>query len=121
MASMNSRERIARTLRRQPIDHVGVLESFWADTKDAWVAGGHLKAEEDIEAHFGFDIRRAGWPRFTADLDFGEQIVEETAETRLVRDGNGALLRRMKTHSTTPEHVDFAVKEIGRASCRERV
>ena len=37
--------------------------------------------------------------------------IEEDAETKLVRDGNGALLRRHKLHDTTPEHVDFAVKQ----------
>ncbi len=46
----------------------------------------------------------------TADLDFQPEVVEETEETILIRDGNGALLRRHKLHDSTPEHVDFLVK-----------
>ena len=34
---------------------------------------------------------------------FVPEIVEETEETQLIRDGNGALLRRHKQHDTTPE------------------
>jgi uroporphyrinogen decarboxylase len=46
-----------------------------------------------------------------ANLDFEEIVVEETEETILRRDGNGALLRRHKLHDSTPEHVDFLVKD----------
>jgi uroporphyrinogen decarboxylase len=46
-----------------------------------------------------------------ADLDFEPVVVEETDETILTRDGNGALLRRHKLHASTPEHVDFNVKD----------
>ncbi len=52
------------------------------------------------------------WPfSFVADLDYVPQVVEETAETKLTRDGNGALLRTHKLHSSTPEHVDFTVRD----------
>jgi uroporphyrinogen decarboxylase len=37
--------------------------------------------------------------------------LEETASTILIKDGNGAILRRHKLHDSTPEHVDFTVKE----------
>jgi uroporphyrinogen decarboxylase len=46
----------------------------------------------------------------TADLDYVPQTIEETDETILQRDGNGALFRRHKLHDTTPEHVDFLVR-----------
>jgi len=38
-------------------------------------------------------------------------VLEETDETILTRDGNGAMLRRHKLHDATPEHVGFAVTE----------
>ena len=40
-----------------------------------------------------------------------EEIIEETEETKLVRNGNGALLRIWKHKSGTPEHVAFEVKD----------
>ena len=68
-------------------------------------------SREVLEDHFGFDLQTFWTFNLVADLDFGAQTVEETEETILQRDGNGALLRRHKLHDSTPEHVDFLVKE----------
>ena len=111
MAELTSRERIARTLRREPIDHIGAHEGFWGDTHKAWTEQGHVAEGESLADHFGLDLRSAGWLNLVVDLDFQDEIVEETEETKLVRSGNGALLRWWKTHDGTPEHVDFLVKD----------
>ncbi len=70
-----------------------------------------MRPGESLEDHFSFDIQAAGVFNMVADLDFEPEIVEETEETKLVRDGNGALLRVAKNHDATPEHVDFLVKD----------
>ncbi|HUS47133.1 MAG TPA: uroporphyrinogen decarboxylase family protein [Phycisphaerae bacterium] len=111
MAAMTSRERIARILERQPVDRIGAHESFWPDTLRKWAQQGHVKEDESLHDHFGLDIRGA-WPlNVVADMDATEEIVEETDETKLVRNGNGALLRWWKNKSGTPEHVDFLVQD----------
>jgi uroporphyrinogen decarboxylase len=108
---MTSKERIARILKRQPVDRIGACESFWQDTKPRWAAAGKVRQDESLEDHFGYDLRTC-WPfNVAADLDFTAQVVEETAETKLVRDANGALLRWWKNKDGTPEHVDFLVKD----------
>ncbi len=111
MAEMTSRERISRILKRRPVDRIGLDESFWPDTQRKWAGEGHVRQDESLEGHFGFDIRRCGAFNPVADLDFTEEIVEETDETKLVRSGNGAVLRWWKNKSGTPEHVDFLVKD----------
>ncbi len=111
MATMTSRERIGHLIRRQPADRIGVHESFWGDTQRAWAALGHVEEDESLADHFGLEIRGAGWPNLVADLDAGQQIIEETEETKLVRNGNGAVLRWWKHKSGTPEHVDFLVHD----------
>lgn len=108
---MNGVERIGRILRREPVDRIGLFEHFWGDTQKKWKAQGHLKDGEDLATHFGFDMSASGCFNMVADLDFEPVVVEETDETVLTRDGNGALLRRHKLHDATPEHVDFEVKE----------
>ena len=114
---MTSIERISRILKREPVDRIGLFEHFWGDTRKKWASEGHLGEDESVHDHFGYDIQSC-WPfTYVADLDFEPQIVEETAETVLKRDGNGALLRTHKLHNATPEHVDFAVTE--RASWEE--
>jgi len=112
MRELTSKERITRILRRQPVDRVGAFEAFWADTHRKWSAQGYVREDENLADHFSLDIRLTGpFKHLEADPDFKEQIVEETDETKLVRNGNGALLRWWKNKSGTPEHVDFLVKD----------
>ncbi len=109
-ASMTGRQRIANILKRQPVDRIGLYEHFWGDTHSKWTQQGHLPPNVNADDHFGFDLTTCWCFNTVADLDFNLQVLEETADTVLQRDGNGALLRRHKLHDTTPEHVDFAVK-----------
>ena len=111
MRQLTSRERISRILKRQPVDRVGAFESFWGDTRSHWAEQGYVGKEESLDDHFGLDMRVQWCFSSVADLDFKEEIVEETEETKLVRNGNGALLRWWKNRSGTPEHVDFLVKD----------
>jgi len=96
---------------RKPVDRIGVFEHFWPDTQKTYVEQGHVKADEVLEEHFQLDMQRDWTFNIIANLDFEEIVLEETEETRLVLDGNGASLRRHKLHDTTPEHVDFTVKD----------
>lgn len=110
MSEMTGIERISNILKRKPVDRIGLFEHFWSDTQREWSKNGFIGENENLSDHFSFDMELA-WPfNFTADLDFIPQVQEETEDCILVRDGNGALLRRHKKHDTTPEHVDFLVK-----------
>jgi len=108
---MTSFERVARTLALEPVDHVAAAVDLWDSTVKRYVAEGYLAEGEDVAEHFDQDIRCGGWPNMTADLDFEDVVLEETDETILKLDGNGAKLRRHKLHESTPEHVDFTVKD----------
>ncbi|MDX9972062.1 MAG: uroporphyrinogen decarboxylase family protein [FCB group bacterium] len=116
---MTGRERIANILKRKPVDRIGLFEHFWGDTEKKWQNEGHIKPGVSLAEHFGFDMQNAWSFNLTAKLDFVPEIIEETEESKLVRDGNGALLRQHKLHDTTPEHVDFLVKD--RAGWEEHV
>lgn len=116
---LTSIERIQRNLKRQPADRIGLFEHFWGDTQKKWTREGHLRENESLHDHFGFDIESL-WPfNYVARLDVEPVIVDEDDETQLVRDGNGALLRRHKLHDATPEHVDFLVQD--RAGWEEHI
>jgi len=108
---MTSYERFSRTLDRKQVDLLPACISPWGATVERWKREGHIKEGEDIAEHFGQDMRSGGWLNSTADLDFKPVTIEETDETILTLDGNGAKLRRHKLHDSTPEHVDFTVKD----------
>lgn len=108
---MTGKERMQKLLRHEPVDRIGVYEHFWSDTHKAWESGGFMKPNESYEDHFGFDMQECWAFNMVADLDFERQVVGETETTITYLDGNGAVLRRHKFHDTTPEHVDFNVKD----------
>jgi uroporphyrinogen decarboxylase len=111
MAELTSLERVKRTFEFRDVDRAPAFESFWGDTVAKWRSEGHLGADEAPEDHFGLDCRTAGWINMIANCDKPGEVVEETEETRLVRNPDGALLRWHKQHASTPEHVDFLVQD----------
>jgi uroporphyrinogen decarboxylase len=119
MHPMTSIERMTNLLRRQPVDRIGLYEHFWGDTRKVWTEEGHIAEDEDLADHFGFDMDKVSPFKLVADLEMEPEVIEETEETILVRDGDGALMRRHKLHDATPEHVDFLVKD--RAGWEEHI
>ena len=108
---MNGKERISRILRHESVDRIGLYEHFWSDTHKEWCARGDMKPDETFEDRFSFDMQECWAFNFMADLDFVPVTVAEDEDTVSILDGNGATLRRHKLHDTTPEHVDFSVKD----------
>jgi uroporphyrinogen decarboxylase len=116
---LTSKERITRILKHHSVDRIGLFEVFWRETAKQWADQGHYREPLDVSDHFGLDLRRSNGEitppyatlfNMVGNLDLNE-TVEETETTRLVRDGNGALLRWRKDQSGAAEHVDFLVKE----------
>ncbi|MCD6322380.1 MAG: hypothetical protein J7L77_05080 [Clostridiales bacterium] len=108
---MTGKERFARQLKRQPVDRISVHEDFWSDTRAEWEHQGKIEPGVDFSDLFDFDMDMIGALNMVGNLDFEPVVLEETDETILKLDGNGATLRRHKLHEATPEHVDFKVKE----------
>ena len=111
MEAMTGLERMTNILKRKPVDRIGLHEHFWGDTQRLWTQQGHLAEGEYPADHFGFDLDLCWAFSLVADLDFEPEVVAEDEDTFTERDGNGAVLRRHKHHDTTPEHIDFLVKE----------
>ena len=117
---LTSKERFDRILKHQPVDRIGLFEVFWRETAERWSAEGHFAQPEMISDHFSLDVRRTGGEitpgdyrtvNLMADINAGDQVVEETDSARLIRDGNGAVLRWLKGSSGAPEHVGFTVSD----------
>ena len=108
---MTSKERITNILKHQPADRIGIFEHFWQDTYKDYVSKVKISKDENLEEHFNLDINLFWTFNQMIDIDFILETIREDEETITVKDGNGALLRRHKLHDTTPEHVDFTVKD----------
>lgn len=111
MTGMSKKDIIRDALLRRPTERVGVFEHFWPETISKWQAEGHLKKDELPEEHFDLDMNIWWTFNLVADLDAQETIIEEGDQTKVIRNGNGAILKYWKHKSGTPEHLDFEVRD----------
>jgi len=108
---MTGKERMIKILNHEKVDRIGLFEHFWGDTHKEWADKGHVKIDESLDDHFGFDMSECWAFDLMADKSFERKTVAEDTDTITYLDGNGAILRRHKFHDTTPEHVDFTVQD----------
>ena len=123
-------------LRRKKAERVAVMDGPWSDSIVQWVAQGYPTrtvykevgkkcwrpadgrtvdvevAGEYIEPvppweHFGYDMTGiGGWFDLHPKRGYSE-LLEETDEWEVKRNGSGAALKYWKHHMGTPEHMDF--------------
>ena len=134
--TLSSRERVKNLLAGQPVDRVPLRETFWSETLAAWVEQGYptrlafkdvgqkhwhrsdgrwvetTQPGEYIEPmppyqHFSFDMGEMDFLIDFEPLIGYKEIIEETAEWEMYRNGAGGIMKYWKEKSGTPEHVDF--------------
>ncbi|MFH1568874.1 MAG: uroporphyrinogen decarboxylase family protein [Gemmatimonadota bacterium] len=92
-------------------ERVALMDRPWSDTLRKWIGQGYPVDEKgapvDPTIHFGFDTAGCGgWFEWQARMGVRE-VVEESDEWEVVRNGNGASHKWWKHKSGTPEHVAF--------------
>ena len=130
------REVIDNLLHHRKPERVGLVDGPWEDTIAAWVRQGYptrmvyrgigeqrWRSQDgkwvDVEVpgeyeepvppwlHFGYDMAGLGpWMDILPLRDY-EELVSETDEWEVKRNGAGAALKYWKHKSGTPEHIDF--------------
>ncbi|MFA6929748.1 MAG: uroporphyrinogen decarboxylase family protein [Lentisphaeria bacterium] len=111
MAELTGRERIARQLQHLPVDHIGVFEAFWQYTMRNWKKQGKVPPNTYPGEHFGLDMQLCNPCNMRIDPQAQDRLISEDEDTITLLDGNGATFRRHKKHDSTPEHIDFTIKE----------
>lgn len=107
----SSKEAVDCILRKKKSEFVPLYDSPWDDAMTKWLDEGYPKDKDgkacDPNDVFLFDMTGCGgWFQWQAKKD-KQDILEENEEWKIVRSGNGAVLKWWKTHSGTPEHIDF--------------
>ena len=97
MQPMTGIERMTNLLKHQPVDRIGLYEHFWSDTHREWESIGAVRPEDSFDDLFGYDMNESWALNLVADIDFKPQVLEETEDTVLMLDGNGAMLIRKLT------------------------
>jgi len=109
------RDVIDSLLRGRAAERVGVHDSPWHDTLRKWVGQG-MPADDDGHPvdtvdHFGFDMAGVGgWFDWQPQRGV-KDVLEETDEWTVTRNGAGAAFKYWKNKSGTPEHIDFLMTD----------
>jgi len=104
---MNSRERIKLALDFKEADRVAIQDSPWETAIERWHKEG-LPEDKAPEEYFDYEIATFG-----ADTTFQlpEETVEETEKYTIVKNACGALVKNWKHATSTPEMIDFTIKD----------
>ena len=120
----DSREVVKALLARKPKEagRYGVFENQWVETlaKDGWPSQGYPEGVSPVQ-YFDYDLMGVGgW--FDSSPFLGvDEMVEETAEWKVTKNGSGATLKHWKKRTGVPEHIGFEciTEEIWRKKYRE--
>lgn len=99
-------------MRKRRVPRLGLYDSPWGDAISKWAAQEGYPRNRDGHPvdpcdHFGFDMACCGGWFDQMPLRGHSEVIEETGEWVLKRNGAGAALKTWKHKSGTPEHVDF--------------
>lgn len=108
---MDTRTRYLAALGRQPVDRLPLCElSFWPETLQRWEQEG-LAPGTDLNAHFGLDPLVCVNDLFEPSLGLPIEVLEETADFRVARDGYGKVEKHWRQGSSPPALVEPAIRK----------
>lgn len=107
---MTSRDRVVCLLDKKIPDRMGFYEHFWPETLDRYWAEQGYPNDADPVDFFDYDVREGPWAIDARLVRCEEdEVLEESEEWTVTRNGFGAVLKHWKEKSGTPEHIDFTV------------
>jgi uroporphyrinogen decarboxylase len=108
---MNARERFLRTMHFEPVDRPYLLPQWvFPDTIRRWYHEG-LPADIHFNAYFGFDRYEHVPVNLSPLTTEKEEVIEEDAETKVVRDPLGGVRRVWKYRDLgMPQWLEFPIK-----------
>ncbi len=118
---MTSKELITTILNRKAAERFGIFEHFWPETiRDYWTKEG-FPAKTDQADYFDYDIAHAGGWFDVTSFPGKKEILEQTEEWEIIKNGNGASVKLWRHKSGTPEHIGFEMtgREIWEKTYRE--
>lgn len=104
---MTSRERILCALNHKEANRVAIQDGPWGTTVRRWRKEG-LPEKVSPAQYFNYEMSGFG-----ADTSFQlpHKVIEETDEYVIYINANGAIRRDWKHQTSTPETIDFTIKD----------
>lgn len=108
MTEMTSRERFRRMYEHQDADRIPIIDQPWGSTIERWRREG---MPEDVSFVDYFGLDRIAHIGVDNSPRYEEKVLEDTEDYRIVTTAWGATLRGWKHITSTPEFLDFRIKD----------
>jgi len=108
MAEMTSYERFRRMYEHREADRVPIVDSPWGATLERWQREG---MPEDISYLDFFGLDHVAGINVDNSPRYPHEVLEETEEYVIFRSNWGATLKNWKHMASTPEFLDFTIKD----------
>ena len=105
---MTTHERFKRMFEHRDADRVPIIDSPWGTTIERWQSEG---MPTDVSFVDYFDLDHVAGFGVDNSPRYESKVVEETDEYIIQTTGWGATLRNWKHATSTPEFLDFTVKD----------
>lgn len=119
---MTGKENISRLINHDNPERIGLWDFWWTETLNNWIAEGYpctidkngKQIPNDPIKVFNYDIMITGGGYDMYPKIGYSELIEETEEWKITKNGAGASFKTWKNKSGTPEHIDFEMttKEI---------
>lgn len=112
---MDSRQLIKNILTKQPAKRMGFRDNIWPETEVKWRAQGYMVKSkegggepENISFNDWFDSDMyERWNINTQPIMGYREVIEESDEWIITKNGAGAVFKNWKNRTGVPEHMDF--------------
>lgn len=114
---LTQRQRFLRYMRFEPVDRVPLMDmGLWPETLERWHGEGLPDSVRDLralEAHLDLDLSfNLNWLPIEMGVfpPFQEEILEESDQDVVLRDGSGVLMRKRKRAGSIPHYIRFPIE-----------
>lgn len=105
---MTSFERFSRMYRHEEADRIPIIDTPWATTVRRWVAEGMPEGADWTEY---FDIDKTAQIGVDNSPRYPVEIIEDGEDYVIFRSAWGATMKQWKYDDSTPQFLDFKVKD----------
>ena len=103
---MTSRERVTLAMKHKEPDRIPIQDGLWGTTLARWHEEG-MPEGTPADDFFGWEIANFGGDN---SMQIPSKVIEETDEIKITAGADGATVRNWKKKSSTPELIDFLIK-----------
>lgn len=117
---MESRELIKNILTKKPVERMGFGDKTWWETEEKWREQGYLVRQNEITGQkenvsfndwFDGDMYEE-WNISTEPVLGYREVIEESDEWIITKNGAGAICKNWKHRTGVPEHIDFEMNSM---------